>query len=91
MIVYKCEGGFYSVSQIWGLRVLLALELTIIFNIYIVPTEAILRIFHCINFFKLGDFIVWVKKKSQEENRFKSLFKLFKLKRIINIIKKSFF
>jgi hypothetical protein len=23
--------------------------------------------------FKLGDFIVWVKKKSQEKNRFKSL------------------
>jgi hypothetical protein len=51
-IVYKCEGGFYSASQIlankdnnmdyiWGLMVLLALGLTMIFNIYIFPTEAI--------------------------------------------------
>jgi hypothetical protein len=51
-IVYKCEGGFYSASQIladkdnnmdyiWRLIVLLALELTMVFNIYIFPTEAI--------------------------------------------------
>jgi hypothetical protein len=26
--------------------------------------------------FKLGDFTVWVKKKFQEENRFKSLFNI---------------
>jgi hypothetical protein len=47
-IVYKCEGGFYSISQIladkdiWGIMVLLTLGLTIVFNIYIFPTEAIL-------------------------------------------------
>jgi hypothetical protein len=52
-IVYKCEGGFYNTSQIlankdnnmdyiWGLMVLLALGLTMVFNIYIFPTEAIL-------------------------------------------------
>jgi hypothetical protein len=54
-IVYKCERGFYNASQIladknnnkdyiWGLMVLLILGLTIVFNIYIIPTEAILRI-----------------------------------------------
>jgi hypothetical protein len=32
-------------------------------------------LFHYIDF-KLGDFTVWVKKKSQEENRFKSLFNI---------------
>jgi predicted Abi (CAAX) family protease len=85
-IVYKCEGGFYSASQIladkdnnmdyiWGLIVLLALGLTIVFNIYMFPTEAILRMFHHIDF-KLGDFTVWIKKKSQKENRFKSKFNI---------------
>jgi hypothetical protein len=85
-IVYKCEGGFYSASQIlaeknnnmdyiWGLMVLLALGLTMIFNIYIFPMEAILRMLHHIDF-KLGDLTVWVKKKSQEENRFKLLFNI---------------
>jgi cadmium resistance protein CadD (predicted permease) len=58
-----------------GLMVLLALWLTIVFNIYIIPTEAVLRILHYIDF-KLGDLTVWVKKKSQEENRFKSLFNI---------------
>jgi 16S rRNA C1402 (ribose-2'-O) methylase RsmI len=55
--------------------VLLALELTKIFNIYIVPTEVILKMIHHIDF-KLGDLIIWVKKKSQEENKFKSLFNI---------------
>jgi hypothetical protein len=74
-IVYKCEGGFYSASQIladkdnnmdyiWGLMVLLSLGFIMVFNIYIFPTEAILRMLHHIDF-KLGDFIEWVKKKSQ--------------------------
>jgi hypothetical protein len=57
------------------LIVLLALGLTIVFNIYIIPTGAILRMLHHIDF-KLGDLIVWIKKKSQEENKFKSLFKI---------------
>jgi hypothetical protein len=85
-INYKCEGGFYNTSQIladkdnnmdyiWGLMILLALGLTMIFNIYIFPTEAILRMLHHIDF-KLGDFTVWVKKKSLEENRFNSLFNI---------------
>jgi hypothetical protein len=55
--------------------VLLTLGLTIVFNIYIIPTEAILRMLHHIDF-KLGDLTVWVKKKSQKENRFKSLFNI---------------
>jgi hypothetical protein len=55
--------------------VLLALELTIVFNIYKILTEACLRMLHHIDF-KLGDLRVWVKKKSQEENRFKSLFSI---------------
>jgi cadmium resistance protein CadD (predicted permease) len=59
----------------WGLMVLLALGLTMVFNIYIFPTEAILRMLHHIDF-KLGDITVWIKKKSQEENRFKSLFNI---------------
>jgi excinuclease UvrABC ATPase subunit len=46
-----------------------------VFNIYIFPTETILQMLHHINF-KLGDFTVCVKKKSQEENRFKSLFNI---------------
>jgi hypothetical protein len=85
-IVYKCEGDFYSASQIlankdnninyiWGLMVLLALKLTLIFNIYIFPTETILRMLHHINF-RLEDFSLWIKKKSQEETIFKSLFKV---------------
>jgi hypothetical protein len=60
-IVYKCEGGFYCASQIlankdnnmdyiWGFMVLLALGLTMIFNIYIFPTETILRMIHHIDF-----------------------------------------
>jgi hypothetical protein len=59
--VYKCEGGFHSSVQtlaykdnnkdyICGLMVLLALGLTVIFNIYIIPTEIILRVFHYIDF-----------------------------------------
>jgi hypothetical protein len=43
--------------------VLLTLGLTIVFNIYIFPTEAILWILHHIDF-KLGDLTVWVKKKN---------------------------
>jgi hypothetical protein len=65
-IIYKCEGGFYSPSQnlvdkdnnkdyVWGLMVLLVLRLTVVFNIYIIPTEAILRMLHHIDF-KLGNF-----------------------------------
>jgi hypothetical protein len=84
-IVYKCEGRFYIAAQIladkdnsmdyiWGLMVLLALGLTMIFNIYIFPTKTILRMLHHIEF-RLGDLSVWIKKKSQEETRFKSLFK----------------
>jgi hypothetical protein len=60
-------------NYIWGQMVLSALGLTMIFNIYIFPTETILKMLHHIDF-KLGDLTVWVKKKSQEENRFKSLF-----------------
>jgi hypothetical protein len=85
-IVYKCEGSLYSTSQIlankdnimdyvWGLMVFLDLGLTMVINIYIFPTEAILRMLHHIDF-KLGDLTVWAKKKSQEENRFKSLFNI---------------
>jgi hypothetical protein len=67
-IVYKCEGSFYSASQIlankdnnmdyiWGLMVLLVLGLTMVFNIYIFPTETILRMLHNIDF-KLGDLTI---------------------------------
>jgi hypothetical protein len=53
-IVHKYEGEFYSASQIladkdnnrdyiWGLMVLLALGLTIVFNIYIILAETILK------------------------------------------------
>jgi hypothetical protein len=30
-------------DYIWGLMVLLALELTVVFNIYFIPTESILN------------------------------------------------
>jgi hypothetical protein len=63
-IVYKCEGGFYSVLQIltdkdnnidyiWGL----ALGIAIVFNIYIIPMETILRMIHHIDFI-LGDLVL---------------------------------
>jgi hypothetical protein len=72
-IVYKCEGGFYSASQIladkdnkkdyvWELMVLLTLGVTIVLNMYIISKEVILRMFYHIDL-KLGDFTVWVKKK----------------------------
>jgi hypothetical protein len=59
--LFKCEGGFYSSGQtlalkdkeldwIWILMVLLAIGLTILFNLYICPTEVILRLFHGIQF-----------------------------------------
>jgi hypothetical protein len=41
--------------------VLLALGLKIVFNIYIIPTEAILRMLHHVDF-KLGDLTVWSKR-----------------------------
>jgi hypothetical protein len=58
---FKCEGGFYSADQIlalkdtqldwiWVLMVLLAIGLTILFNLYICPTEVILRLLHGIQF-----------------------------------------
>jgi hypothetical protein len=59
--LFKCEGGFYSAGQIvvlkdtqldwiWVLMVLLAIGLTILFNLYICPTEVILRLLHGIQF-----------------------------------------
>jgi hypothetical protein len=59
--LFKCKGGFYSAGQIlalkdtqldwiWVLMVLLAIGLTILFNLYICPTEVILRLLHGIQF-----------------------------------------
>jgi hypothetical protein len=59
--LFKCEGGFYSAGQIlklkdqeldwiWILMVLLDFGTTILFNIYICPTEVILRLLHNIQF-----------------------------------------
>jgi hypothetical protein len=59
--LFKCEGGFYSAGQIlaikdkeldciWILMVLLAIGLTIMFNLYICPMEVILRVLHGIQF-----------------------------------------
>jgi hypothetical protein len=59
--LFKCEGSFYSAGQIlalkdieldwiWILMMLLAIGLTILFNLYICPTEVILRLLHGIQF-----------------------------------------
>jgi hypothetical protein len=59
--LFKCEGNFYSAGQIlalkdteldwiWILMVLLAIGLTILFNLYICPTEVILRLLYGIQF-----------------------------------------
>jgi hypothetical protein len=55
--------------------ILLTIGFTRIFKIYIFPMEVILRILHHIDF-RLRDLIVWAKKKSQEQNRFKLLFNI---------------
>jgi hypothetical protein len=52
-----------NMDYIWGLIILLALKLIMVFNIYLFPTETILRMLHHIDF-KLRDLTVWVKKKS---------------------------
>jgi hypothetical protein len=59
--LFKCEGGFYNVCQIlvlkdtelewmWILMILLAIGLTILFNLYICSTVVILRLLHGIQF-----------------------------------------
>jgi hypothetical protein len=59
--LFKCEGGFYNTREIlaikdkeldwiWILMVLLAICLTILFNLYICPMEVILRLLHGIQF-----------------------------------------
>jgi hypothetical protein len=58
MVTLKWADKDNNKDYIWGLMVLLALG----FNIYIIPTEAILRMFHHIDF-KLGNLTVWVKRR----------------------------
>jgi hypothetical protein len=47
--LFKCEGGFYSAGQILALKDI-ELGLTILFKLYICPTEVILRLFRGIQF-----------------------------------------
>jgi uncharacterized protein YaaR (DUF327 family) len=49
-----------------GANGLISLRAKMEFNIYIFPTEAILRMLHHIDF-KLGDLTVWVKNKFKKK------------------------
>jgi hypothetical protein len=46
VMVYKCEDASQILTDkdVWGQIVLLVLELIVVFNIYLIPTEAIILI-----------------------------------------------
>jgi hypothetical protein len=83
--LFKCEGGFYSAGQIlalkdtqldwiWVLMVLLAIGLTILFNLYICSTEVILRLLHGIQF-QIKSLTFGVKRSDKKEKSFELLAK----------------
>jgi hypothetical protein len=83
--LFKCEGGFYSAGQIlalknteldwiWVLMVLLAISLTILFNLYICPTEVILRLLHDIQF-QVKNLTFGLKRSDKKAKSFELLAK----------------
>jgi hypothetical protein len=83
--LFKCEGGFYSGGQtlaikdkeldwIWILMVLLAVGLTILFNLYICPMEVILRLLHGIQF-QIKNLTFGLKRSDKKAKNFEMLAK----------------
>jgi hypothetical protein len=82
-LLYKCKNNFYNaipiiriednnIKLLWLTMIVLIVDLTMLLNSYIIPTEFILRILHGIKT-DIGGILSWIRKEPKRDILLKTI------------------